>query len=286
MQSRIIALALLCLTPFFSTVQADCLSDFPLSWEQLKEKAREDNKPVLLLLHQEQSSMSKKLKQKTWDSPELKEWMEGKFLMALIDCAHAKKDEKDILNKFPASDQPVLIIFHADGHMIGRVDGFVQMETLKKILFRHLQRMGIQPLEKPLTLALAPVPDSPHALSSRYFGMTRGGSLPSHSSDLILSLPQTGIPGLQAIKLDSSHQFGLRLAAIEKESKLIKSYKKLSKFWRKDIYAFAEKNGEQTSYYLLLAPFGTPQQAQTISKGLEEFQQTETKIVSLKQLIH
>jgi len=258
------------------------------SWDKLTYRSKTHHKPVLVYLHDPRVKDARKLKRKTWENPELLTWMGGRYLTAILRPGKAPEGYERFLQKFDRHSQPMLLIFHPEGHLMGQIEGFVAPSTLKVILDRHLKRIRDEKPRPALTLALAPELPSASPMLAYRLGKTRG----MDRSDTLPSI-QTKVMGFEPYALeklrtdlDPHKDFGLSLGSFRKSRKLAKKIKEVERFWRGKIWVYAtHPSGKNPTYHLAIGPFDSPRQAQTFSRGLASYRHLPSDIIQFSQFL-
>ncbi|MCI4668682.1 MAG: hypothetical protein MRZ79_11150 [Bacteroidia bacterium] len=260
----------------------------PTSWSELTTEAKEQYTPVLLMLHDGEDKLVKKIKSKTWENEKFTNWLGDKFLKWSIDKNEPGVGEEKIIAKFQATDQPMILIFHPTGYLMGRVDGFVDAQTLTTILDRHLKRTFIFSTRPALTLAHAP--ESSFSFSSTFDLALKYGK--SRGEDTKLSFYKS-VEGFEAFALDKNflagngqESFGLLLFQSASSKNISRKINKTKKFWRGNIWVFQLKEeDEKVQTFVSIGPFQTEDQAETYAKALHKFQGLKAGLFSFSQFL-
>ncbi|MEM7657791.1 MAG: thioredoxin fold domain-containing protein, partial [Bacteroidota bacterium] len=122
-----------------------CISELPAkkwsadlptgSLETLQEQAASSQQPYLVYLYRKGDRDCKRMNKKTWPDPTLKQYLGQHYL---VQQQEAMGMQMEWVSKYHLYDWPAILIFHPEGRLMGRIDGYVAPQTLV-VLAPHFQ---------------------------------------------------------------------------------------------------------------------------------------------------
>lgn len=116
-----------------SLTKASAFKGMEIAWledhDKALDKAKEEKKPVVLMLYASWCSWSKKLMSESMEDPRIKV-MRDKFVWAKVDS----EKQKDLYQFYEQKGFPLVVLLNADGEIIKKIDGYREAGALKKDL--------------------------------------------------------------------------------------------------------------------------------------------------------
>ena len=282
MLNRILALSALFTLMLLSFLQAHPVAWTSFSYEDARVQAMAMYRPLIAYVYHEGSPLAEKLDAQTWTDTTVASLLNQSFICNKTEARDMPPSSE--LHELPTpTEVPLILIYHPEGHIMGRIEGFVAPQTLQNILKRHLQRI-VPPTQPPLAAMHYRGEESPlstHALANQ--GTTRGIN---PNCDDIPGLEKMGLEEQIGTTVDPSH-FILVVAAHEEVKHIAKDLRKIKKFWRGEIFAFQYKRSDERKpkFIIALGSFDNRSTANTFADTLQEHEKMACQTVQVSRLM-
>ncbi|MEL6676306.1 MAG: thioredoxin family protein [Bacteroidota bacterium] len=297
---------------------------FQGSLAELQEAAEVSQRPYLLYFYQDQSKACKKMSKKTWQDPDLMHFLEHQVLTLPIN-ALASGGQVEQVTSYEVYTFPTLLVFHPNGELSGKIEGFVAASTLQSILSQHLLDLSNKvPQTKPL-LALSPflfestqpqqevahadgpakplfayqttsalqaeeevttIPAKP-SLATRAIREAGMVSRGETSSTLHIDVPGMGDYSLKQLDLtpEAPQKHGLLIGAYTSFQQLQDKVGRFQKIWKDTMWVYCEEIEETPVYKLVLGDYSTREEAEIFAQAIYKIEKTPTTILELSRLL-
>lgn len=281
MLNRILALSALFTLMLLSFLQAHPVAWTSFSYEDARVQAMAEYRPLLAYIYHEGSPLAEKFDSQTWNDTAIVSLLNQSFVCNKTEAS--KMPLSGELHELQTpTEVPFILIYHPEGHIMGRVEGFVAPQTLQSILNRHLK--GIPPPTRPaLAMNYRGEESSLSANALVAHGRTRGMN---PNCDDIPGLEKMGLEEQIGTTVDPSH-FILVVAAHEEVKHIAKDLRKIKKFWRGEIFAFQYKRSDERKpkFIIALGSFDNRSTANTFADTLQEHEKMACQTVQVSRLM-
>ena len=276
-------------------------------FESIRLQAQTEQQLFLVYVYREGDRDCKRMLKKTWSDPVLQQYISSNFL-------HQQQEvlQMDVawVKEYHLYDWPTVMIFHPEGRLMGRVEGFATPQTMLTILERHVVRFKqetptpvlpakpmlaaaseetpaveapLPPAEEvmePISLAINDLADSHHRMNSRS---------EEKQSKIVLRQQVEGMEayGLQELATNRSDEeavFGLLIGSYTSVKEMKRQVEKIQKFWRGKLWVYCEEIDEVPVYKMALGAYEEQDTAESFAKAIRKFEGIEASLINLQKL--
>lgn len=104
------------------------------SWQELKAKAKEENKPFFVDFYTDWCRVCKFMDEETFATPQIKNYLISNYIPYKLNA----ENEFEVAREFQVEFFPTFIIFDADGEVVKRVQGYITQSGMLSIMRNNL----------------------------------------------------------------------------------------------------------------------------------------------------
>ncbi|MDX2285522.1 MAG: thioredoxin family protein [Bacteroidia bacterium] len=257
------------------------------SLKRLQSEALLRQAPMMVYVEAVRTPACRRMDRHTWADPALAGLIAERFVSARFD-GHSGALDLAFMKRYLVYTFPTVLIFSPEGKIMGKVEGFVSAETLAGILHKHLARLDArkpQAASAPLAEASRSVQPAPERLLVTDLApaslrmASRGEASPRIA-------PVAGYEAQALSRLEpGSSAYALLAGAWTDRSKLDQEYKRTARFWRGELWVYAEDREGTPVYCLALGRYGTQEEARSMGDSFRKAGLGDWPAVSLGSLV-
>ncbi|MEM7660115.1 MAG: SPOR domain-containing protein, partial [Bacteroidota bacterium] len=195
---------------------------------------------------------------------------------------------------------PAILIFHPEGRLMGRIDGYVAPQTLVSILQKHIRSLEherrtayialVEKQEEAKNMAQLLSDDEVLSPAVAVQDMSLQAQTMRTRGEQKITLLQT-VEGMEEYSLKSLPElpnqqptYGLLLGAHTSYKDLKYQVQKIRKFWRGQIWVYAEESEGNPVYKLAIGAYEDRETAESFAGAIYRFERINASILNLQLL--